>query len=787
MRLIVLLVVVAWALAAVAAQRPPLTIRADQVEASGLTEAGEVGGVVATGDVRARSGTLLLRAPRLTFDRRRRVASLEDGVTGVDGALVLGAKRLELNLATSTLTLDDGWMIIKRGVAARDLEALELSENPGAARAVGHNGLTVRARAIARGTGRSFTATGAWLTTCDCPESATPLLAVAADQVDIVPGDVATLRGWTFVLHGFRLPLTLPVPLTLPLSPRRSGLLFPKLALNGPGGVSVEVPYFLTLGDSWDLTLRGRWFNGNASADSHADSSVGVRGVGGEAELRWRPAEEAKGSLVVTGLDDTSLRAEGRQGARGEVVLVHDQALGGGHLALRADVPSDNALLLDTNVALARAELPYLRDEATYARAFGGMGVAFESSTIQALRRFPIPAPPKLERFSLVDTPATVAPLAGLNLGDVTAFGPAMLDSAATLSWEEPTPGLDLAPGRARRFAAQASLGQTMPLASGRAGTLAVETGERAQGFSSPEEAPYGRLGAFAELRGSSRLSRTFANGWRHDIVPSFRVRGFWAGGDAAFARSVFSPRSATTGPTSAAQSPQSVLDVALFPQPMVQAIARLSTSLATETSTPVTLYVEHHLALWPLEAGQLQAGFAGELPKRFWSSRVDLSTAWNAHDRSLADVSARVTLRPGSGFFSAGAHYLSGTGSDASGQPLDLLFTPHDVAVPATASSPLVQGNVSMAWPVTLALHLAAGAVVTRTLPTAPGLASSLSQQYSASLTYDASGCARVAGALVWTPVPGQPTPWPVASFSFELGDFSKAAAAAAASVQAP
>ncbi len=781
------LAVVMASLAAAAAERsPPLRIQADHVEASGLTEKGDVGRVVATGHVRARSGAMLLRAPKLEFDRHKRTALVEGGVTGVEGLLVFAAKRLSLDLDTRTLSLDDGRLIVKRRVSARELAMLERSASPEAARAVGHNALIVRARKLTQRPDRSYSADDAWLTTCDCPERATPLLAVAAEKVHIVPNDRATLYGWTFLLHGFRLPFSLPIPLSFPIVPRKSGLLFPNLVINGLGGYGVELPLFLTLGRSWDVTLRARWFSGNPTADSRADSNIGVRGFGGEAELRWRPAIDSTGALTLTGLDDTSMKKEGEKGARAEVAFAHDQMLGGGHLGLHADVVTDNALLVDTVTNIDRAATPYLRDEATYSRAFGGLSLAFESAVIQALRRFPLPRSPTLERFALADTPATVAPAARLVLGDTTALGRATLDEAATIAWEAPTPGLALAPGRSRRLATDLSLGQTLPVLHGIAGTIAVETGERLQGFSSPGAAPYGRLGAFAELNGESVLERAFQNGWRHDIEPSFRIRGFWSGGSGAFAQSAFLPRSAAVPLTSSSRAPQSELDLALFPQPMVQAIARIATSLSHQTSTPVSVYLEHHLALWPLEAGQLQAGFSGTLPKRFWEAHLGLSAAWNASDQTFAGASSSLSAHVQSAVLSLGASYVAANGSDEYDRPLDLLFTPHSLGTVIQSSTPVVSGVAAASWQATGALHLDAGAGLTRTLP-AGTTAATYSQRYSAAVAYDASGCARLSAGLLWTLAPGEPTSWPSATLSFDLGDFASALGSASASTRAP
>lgn len=788
MRMLALLLLAAVGSTAAAAGPADVVVQAERVEATGLTGDAAAAVLVASGDVRATAGALQLRAPRLVVERARHLARLEGGVTAVDGLLVVSAKALELDLDARALTLDGGVVHVKRGVDAAQLRALASSPTPAAAAAAGHNALTLRTGRLVRGAGDAFSATDTWLTTCDCPDDATPLLSVSAGRVEVMPGDAATLHDWALRLFGVRLlPFDLPFPLALPLTSRRTGVLFPRLALDGPGGASVELPVFVTLGESADLTLRTRYFHGTAAATSRDERTAGVRGLGEGLEARWRPASGAQGFARVDLLRDTSLTAFGTaRGWRADAAVQHEQPLLGGRLALHGELVTDNAVLLDTYVALDRAQLPYLRSAATFSRPSAGAGgVALESAAVQDLRG-PAASMPSgsVLRFPLSRTPATVAPLARAVVGQSFLVGPAVLDANATGAWEDALPGLSLEAGHARRATAELSLGQLVPVLRGRAGEVAVEAGERWQGLVPADGAALQRLGGFAGARGTLRFGRTFAGGWRHDVVPSVHLRALWSPG--GFSNDLFLPRivdGRAPTPGDPARAPQSELDLALPNGLAAQAVARLETTLSHGTETPLLVFAEQHAALLPTSVGQLAFGATFALPESFAHARLALGGGWLASRRLFTDATARATVLVAGGSLSIGARYLAGSLSDQLARGLDFLFAPQ-VARPA-AVVPLRQADASVDWPVARGLHVQLGAVVARA---AGGANPTTTQQYWTGAAYDAGGCARLSAQVRWTPAPpNQPFAWPVVGLAFELGDVGQAAAAAAGSLVEP
>ena len=134
-----------------------------------------------------------------------------------------------------------------------------------------------------------------------------------------------------------------------------------------------------------------------------------------------------------------------------------------------------------------------------------------------------------------------------------------------------------------RRLLSQLALAQTLPLLAGRYGTLALETGERAEDLASPDAAGLRwRGGGYAGIAARTTIARTFASGWSHDIVPALQLRAFGSAGTC--------PMTAASTPTSSPtsdrpRSPQDAADLALPAQPTVQAIISLATHLSPPKS----------------------------------------------------------------------------------------------------------------------------------------------------------------------------------------------------------
>ena len=134
-------------------------------------------------------------------------------------------------------------------------------------------------------------------TLCDCGLNP-PSWRVTAREIDATVGERATLWHPTFRLRPFQLfelPIPMP-PMSLPLSRRAWGLLPPNPRFLG-GRPLIDVPVFVPLGDSFDVTvipgIRSDW----APNFGVAPNNWGAPRLGGR--VRWAPTATWFGELNV--------------------------------------------------------------------------------------------------------------------------------------------------------------------------------------------------------------------------------------------------------------------------------------------------------------------------------------------------------------------------------------------------------------------------------------------------------------------------------------------------------
>ena len=204
------------------------------------------------------------------------------------------------------------------------------------------------------------------------------------------------------------LPVLPPLPwMYVPLSPRRSGLLIPKVVGTPLNGLTVEQPLFVVLGESHDLTLTPSYLFGAAPALPGGPlPPFGVLGPRLHAEYRYVPAEEMSGRATAALLWDLreqrdplrpasaalfpgqgGVLAPRNRGARGEFSLSHVQAFGGGW-AGRADLSaiSDGNYVRDLNPDVLGREAQYLRSTAALSRRGGDGWLGVDAVMRQDLR-----------------------------------------------------------------------------------------------------------------------------------------------------------------------------------------------------------------------------------------------------------------------------------------------------------------------------------------------------------------------------------------------------------------
>lgn len=303
---------------------------------------GETGTYDLSGGVVVRRGTVALRARTATVDPATGTVDAAGDVLLVDATRVIRAEAVHAVLdgpfeATGVLAF----------YKERPLEPSRVESLAEARR--GRNRLTFSAERVEGEDQSHLVLERARFTLCDCGEGRAPTWEIGTRRATVV-GDRATLSWPVLRVTPRFLFIERPVPvlvlpwLSLPLSERQSGLLFPTVEFRSVTGWAVALPVYLTLGRSADLTVTPEYFFGPKNPEAPGGA---VKGPGARLELRWAPAEHAEGTVlfhVVEDLDRERL-AFGEPGGHGLRLSVegdHRQDLGGStrlvsHLSLAQD------------------------------------------------------------------------------------------------------------------------------------------------------------------------------------------------------------------------------------------------------------------------------------------------------------------------------------------------------------------------------------------------------------------------------------------------------------------
>jgi hypothetical protein len=759
--------------------------------------------ITADDDVHTTRGKMQLRGPHLEVYRPLRFGIMDRGdVVGVDGLMVLFAHRLRFRLETKTLSLEDGIIFVKKGTTEQALAVGLNSGNPNCVRRMGGNALTLKADWLRRNQDDTIDGGNVWFTSCACSDGCIPLLSVQAVSAHIIVNDRANFV--LPVIELFNWP-SIPLPwISMPLTSRATGLLFPEAGFTGPGGDNLALPVFVTLGDSADVTVQGLYYFGtsNATAGGSGTNSEGVQGPGADIEFRWRPSLDASGDLHLFGLYDTS-KPDSGSGVREEraaLQFFHSQNLLGGHVGAAVNVASDSDVLADSAITPAAQFQSYMRSWVEYSRSAGPFTFSLESNYLEDLQsqvcaqNYGGPCFPRTN-WRLI--PAAVAPVAQGTVGTDGRFWRFMLHEELTVAYEDAW-GFQPAPvtPHDRRLVTAASLTQSLPVAQGSYGSITLETGERAQDLlvTQPGAGLEWRGGGYAGLVARTTIGRSFASGWANDFVPILNVRGFGEVGDVPFSRGLYAgdftnqrwwasvapgpvnrqgPSLPSEAPTSTATTPlpQDAWDLALPSHPTVQTILSLTTHLTPPRSAPMTLTVEQHLALYPYDSGQLHASLT--MPLGFNTFTVSGGRSFSAGNVGWAPATVAYTrVVPSAGSFQVGGSYGNTSTDDQIGRSPDMLFTPQfEIPPVATTGPPAISWSVFTHIKLTNfgPFHVLLDGTLTYYPYSAPPL---LLQDYGATFYYDAEGCGRFSVILHWTHTGNQPLLPPVPSPSYMFGN---------------
>ncbi|MFN0061153.1 MAG: LPS-assembly protein LptD [Myxococcaceae bacterium] len=377
---------VVWLIAIVASSSPP------QGEADSLSPEDSIalsadrlhyepgtGILTAEGNVAARTQGMTVRADRLVYDQDAHRIAADGNASFTRGMSAALADRIGVDLGTLQIDVDGALFLQKEGV---DEETLARA-SPQGLRTVGKNRLALTGRRIERTGPDSVRVEGLSLTPCDC-DPLNPSWRIQAANAHVKAGEYAWLT-WPVVYVGPVPIFAFPI-LQIPLSDRRTGLLVTRPNSTSQSGWSVEQPVFVTLGQSYDLTLTPGYFFGAATRTDEATgivrpvSALGVRGPRLITEFRYAPKAGLSGAARLGLLYDLlpprdpvnpdRMVTPGQRGLRGEASVQHRQDFGGG-AGLRVDgsFVSDGYYLRDLTTDLFTQGTPYLRSTAAFAWA----------------------------------------------------------------------------------------------------------------------------------------------------------------------------------------------------------------------------------------------------------------------------------------------------------------------------------------------------------------------------------------------------------------------------------
>ncbi len=309
-------------------------------EAGQVVYHGETGTYDLSGGVVVRRGAVVLRSRSATVDPATGEVQATGDVLLVDTSRAIYAEGMHAVL--------DG-PFEATGVVAffkeKPLEPIRITSLAEARR--GQNRMTFSADRVEGQDEEHLTLSEARFTLCDCGEGKAPTWELASPRA-VVNGDRVALSWPVLRVTPRFLAIRHPVPvlvlpwLSLPLTERQTGLLFPEVGSRRVTGWSLGLPVFVTLGRSADLTATPEWFFGPSSPHNPGGA---VRGPGARLELRWAPAERAQGIVLLHFVEDLDRERPGGAGAAGPRLSLegnHIQDLGRdtrlvAHLSLSQD------------------------------------------------------------------------------------------------------------------------------------------------------------------------------------------------------------------------------------------------------------------------------------------------------------------------------------------------------------------------------------------------------------------------------------------------------------------
>lgn len=327
--------------------------------------------VSARGNVELSSGEMVVRADELVYDAEVQVVVARGNVRFFAFPYVGVADEVSVDIDGREATLTGALFMKKRGVTQEQLLAAKSVDE---LKAMGDSQLSVSGTRIRQVSEDTFEVDNLSFTPCDCDANSVTWR-VEARRANVRVGERATL---TFpVVYVKSVPVFALPWLYLPVTERRSGLLMPRPSNTPQSGFAIDAPVFVTLGESYDVTLTPGYYFGNNSGNPLSD---GVRGPRFQTEFRYAPSSRTSGRATLGLIYDLKARRDPTgfgtaalfgaesgptRGLRAEGSLVHDQDLGRGwHDRVDASFVSDGYYTRDLSADILLREVPYIRSGA---------------------------------------------------------------------------------------------------------------------------------------------------------------------------------------------------------------------------------------------------------------------------------------------------------------------------------------------------------------------------------------------------------------------------------------
>jgi len=340
--------------------------------------------MTAIGNAELVTSNAAINADRIIYDQNERAAT---AVGNVVARLFDGSSNMVILADVVTVRFDgdevdevyflDGRAVSKKLVTAKQMREARTAK---AANALGVTGLLLTGNHLKRVDDHTWHADDLDLVPCECNFD-NPSWKIRAGSANIdTLHDRASITNASIWVYG--VPVMWLPWLSLPLTERQTGLLFPKPGSSFLAGFSLEQPIFITLGRSYDMTITPGYFFGAAPSLVGGDPPMyiepisGIQGPRLQTEFRYTPTRRISGRVNLGVFYDfrhqrdpvnPAMRFEAPRGWRGEGSWLHLQDFGSG-LGLRVEgsLQSDGRVQTDLVTDVIARQAGYLRSAASF-------------------------------------------------------------------------------------------------------------------------------------------------------------------------------------------------------------------------------------------------------------------------------------------------------------------------------------------------------------------------------------------------------------------------------------